>query len=1229
MKHSHKIKRSFWLLLLLSVFSLAEASHLVGGFLTYRWLGTNGSNTQYRVTLFVYRDCARDGTSDEVPFDDDIDLCVYSGDKRLYTTYKIKLLNRKKVQPVGNTNCPEVASACLEQGFYETTISLPNSSTGYHLKWERCCRNTQNNLRDQFGQAYQGQTYYGFIPPTSIKNSSPYFQDIPVPFICKDDTTTIRNRAVDPDGDSLSYKLVTPWQGADENNPTLNSCPNPMSGFPDVEYRNGFSAAKPFGNSGIASIDAFNGLTTYLSRIAGRFAIAIEVTEWRNGVAISSVRLDLQILVINCSPNNKPDLSYEGGSKFWEIQPGEKKCWDVTASDWVDDDQIITLRAFGDILTGSTTFTGTKATLSPATNANKEKVTSTFCWQPDCDVNTTDTFRVTFEAYDDGCPSKFINENALIKVKPLVFSEIIGGVRNVCQNASNISYFADKRNYANTLKWSVTGGTIVGSDTANEIRVNWGNGSTGRVSLELTSPFGCKGPTKEIPVNLLPAPDRPNITGPDTVCVGNSYQYRYTLSNFEANLVYAWEVFDGVERASAANKSYVDLTWIFMQNKPAFVRVIATNQGGCVSLPDTLFIMPAGAGIPILSGPKAVCPNNDNIEYQITNFDSKTTYTWSALGARNVKPGNNGLALIDWGNTGSGWLKVVATNRFGCKDSVTLNIVKTHQLPGQMPQGDTAFCEFTSNIPYKVNAVSGETYSWSISGGSLQNGQNTPSITVNWGAKGNGYVGVKATAYDPINDKECSSQEFQLPVVLYPIPTGDIFIPNTEPEQCQDNAPYRLQTQLQGALQNGDSLEIQVNNGLTFQKLRNTNGIIENIEISKNQPGTYNIRARIISAFGCIGPWDEVSITINPKPSNTVIIGNDVICFPPRNEYEYQVNGAASSTFVWNLTGGSFTLNPQSGNLARVAWDTAAALRLLQVQEISDKGCPGDLVPFDVDYDNPNIESRLVSVSPPPGGDTRIIFDYKVGNSPVPNGDVRIQRRPNLFGGIWSNAGTSPQNAQTFSDGNVNPDDGAYDYRAYMLNRCGDTLYTEVHTTVWLQGDKTGPLSMKVEFSPYFGFENGVERYELYRQLIGKGEYELYETYPVESQDSFENGEDNYGQRFRIKAYELGGDRVSWSNDVALYFEPVMFVPNAFTPNGKGPGQNEIFKPLISGVKSYEFRIYNRWGEKLAEYFEESQGWDGTYGGKLAPEGVYVYQIQFRDFQDKLYQFSGTIHLLR
>ncbi len=310
-----------------------------------------------------------------------------------------------------------------------------------------------------------------------------------------------------------------------------------------------------------------------------------------------------------------------------------------------------------------------------------------------------------------------------------------------------LSYFADKRNYGNTLKWSVTGGTIVGSDTSNAIKVNWGNGTLGRVSLQMTSPFGCVGPIKEIPVNLIPAPDRPEINATDTVCVGK--RYKYSLFQMNGNLTYTWE-WENAELLDLANdKRYIDLAWLFLPNDTARLIVYATNAQGCRSIADTLFPVRAGTGIPILSGPKAVCPNNDNIEYQITNFDAKTTYIWTALGARNVKPGSKGLALVDWGNTGLGWLKVVAQNRFGCRDSVTLNIVKTHQLPGQMPQGDTAFCEFTPNIPYKVNAVSGETYSWSISGGSLVNGQNTPSITANWGAKGNGYVGVKSTAYDP------------------------------------------------------------------------------------------------------------------------------------------------------------------------------------------------------------------------------------------------------------------------------------------------------------------------------------------------------------------------------------------------------------------------------------------------------------------------------------------------
>ncbi|MFZ9971313.1 MAG: hypothetical protein ACO3GK_08405, partial [Bacteroidia bacterium] len=346
------------------VASTAMASHLVGGFLTYQWLSDNGSATQYRVTIYAYRDCSKDGTNNEVPFDAEIGLCIYDGAKKLYQSKTVKLLSKSKVKPVGNTNCPEVVQTCLEQGIYQTNISVPRSNSGWILKWERCCRNTQTNLKDNGGTAYQGQTYYGVIPPGTIQNSSPYFLDVPVPFICVGDTITIRNRALDPDGDSLSYKLVTPWQGASLSSPDLKTCADPMEAVPDVDYNPGFSATKPFGNLGYARVDAYNGLTTYMSPATGRYAVAVEVTEWRNGQAISTVRLDLQILVINCQPNAKPKLKYEEGSRYWEIEEGEPFCTKITAYDDVDTGQAVTLQAYAEIISGTNGYKCTKATLN-------------------------------------------------------------------------------------------------------------------------------------------------------------------------------------------------------------------------------------------------------------------------------------------------------------------------------------------------------------------------------------------------------------------------------------------------------------------------------------------------------------------------------------------------------------------------------------------------------------------------------------------------------------------------------------------------------------------------------------------------------------------------------------------------------------------------------------------------------------------------------------------------
>ena len=89
------------------------------------------------------------------------------------------------------------------------------------------------------------------------------------------------------------------------------------------------------------------------------------------------------------------------------------------------------------------------------------------------------------------------------------------------------------------------------------------------------------------------------------------------------------------------------------------------------------------------------------------------------------------------------------------------------------------------------------------------------------------------------------------------------------------------------------------------------------------------------------------------------------------------------------------------------------------------------------------------------------------------------------------------------------------------------------------------------------------------------------------------------------------------------------FIPNAFTPDRND--LNEVFRPvgLEGRVERYEFRIYNRWGAKLFETRNASEGWDGSYGGEICQEGQYVYELYYRDYLSQTGYRKGSFLLLR
>jgi gliding motility-associated-like protein len=57
--------------------------------------------------------------------------------------------------------------------------------------------------------------------------------------------------------------------------------------------------------------------------------------------------------------------------------------------------------------------------------------------------------------------------------------------------------------------------------------------------------------------------------------------------------------------------------------------------------------------------------------------------------------------------------------------------------------------------------------------------------------------------------------------------------------------------------------------------------------------------------------------------------------------------------------------------------------------------------------------------------------------------------------------------------------------------------------------------------------------------------------------------------------------------------------------------------------------IYNRWGQTLYRSYGITMSWDGRYNGNDVPEGVYYYEILYRDVKQKIYEQKGIVNVLR
>ncbi len=457
-----------WLLLALA--PAAHATHLLGGEMTYKYLDANGpaaAPLRYELTVVVYNNCnagaANPATSITIGiyYTTGVQLTLTPTNYPGNITRGLMLVPNPTSSPCTTIPVPPGCSnsGAAQQPFilqkFTTIVNLPRSATGYNAYWSASARNSSiNNLTNPGGSAL---TLYTTLAPEVYANRSPVFASQAVAVLCANDTTTLLNNAVDPDGDRLEYSFGEPYgQGG---YPTSFVAP-PMT----VGYINGtFSATSPLGAApNSAKLNANTGVAKFYGTLLGnQYVVAVDVKEYRTiggvEVLIGTTRRDLQLVVGQCPPTSPPVLPTAAGSstsvpRSFTVEAGSTLTIPLTATQ--ADGHPLDMTATSVLLDGAggynATFAGNTGTLlfagSPlgaaTASGSSGSVSGSFVYKPGCADARATPYDITLTVLDKGCAGKSMADVLRITVTKPAGPTAIAGDAAVCGLNTARSYTA-------------------------------------------------------------------------------------------------------------------------------------------------------------------------------------------------------------------------------------------------------------------------------------------------------------------------------------------------------------------------------------------------------------------------------------------------------------------------------------------------------------------------------------------------------------------------------------------------------------------------------------------------------------------------------------------------------------------------------------------------------------------------------------------------------------------
>ncbi|MEY4936578.1 MAG: hypothetical protein RIS64_2937 [Bacteroidota bacterium] len=299
------MKNTLFTLLLLTFAGQLCAKHIIGGEITYKYIG----NDQYRFFMKIYRDCNGQGAE----LDNPASITLFRGTTMMMNIQAALDSSRYLSKP--NLPCTETnIDVCVQEGSYSWLLPLPAINESYTVVYQRCCRN--NTISNILNPESSGASYSIELTPAAqiARNNSPTFRSFPPTLICGGFPLNFDHSAIDADGDQLVYEFCSPLLGGGRTGSDIAGDPNSCSGvvpipaclsmMTPVQFRvPTYTAGAPLAGNPVVRIDPNTGMITGTpAAVLGQFVVGVCVREYRNGLLLSTLRRDFQFNVLDCNP---------------------------------------------------------------------------------------------------------------------------------------------------------------------------------------------------------------------------------------------------------------------------------------------------------------------------------------------------------------------------------------------------------------------------------------------------------------------------------------------------------------------------------------------------------------------------------------------------------------------------------------------------------------------------------------------------------------------------------------------------------------------------------------------------------------------------------------------------------------------------------------------------------------------------------------------------------------